>query len=245
MMRCDRLQLLLPLPERHGFDSRDFIAAASNRDALAWLEADWPDRRLALWGEEGCGKSHLLHIWAERHGGTVLSGPALTDAVMTDAGALPASGCVALDDADLVGPDEVLLHLLNTARDRALSLLLSGRSPPARWPARLPDLSSRLRAITAVEIGVPDDALLSALLMRLLAERQLYVPPSIQAWLLARLPRSPSVLRSVVARLDRESLVTGRAITRPLAMDVLRSAGLITDDPAGEDSKTDGEPAWG
>ncbi|HQT77578.1 MAG: hypothetical protein B7Z80_09705 [Rhodospirillales bacterium 20-64-7] len=245
MMRCDRLQLPLPLPERHGFDARDFIAAASNQEALAWLDANWPDRRLALWGAEGCGKSHLLHIWAERHGGTVLSGPALTDAVVTDPGALPASGFVALDDADLIRPDEVLLHLLNTARDRGLCLLLSGRTPPARWPVHLPDLSSRLRAITAVEIGAPDDALLSALLVRLLAERQLYVAASLQAWLLARLPRLPSALRSVVARLDRESLITGRAITRPLAADVLRSAGLISDDPASEDSKTSADAAWG
>ena len=46
-----------------------------------------------------------------------------------------------------------LLHLLNTARDLARPVLLAGALPPARWPVRLPDLDSRLRAITAVEVG--------------------------------------------------------------------------------------------
>jgi chromosomal replication initiation ATPase DnaA len=235
-MRTERLQLLLPLPERHGFDPRDFVAAPSNQDALAWFDSDWPERRLAIWGPAGCGKSHLLHIWAGRHGGAVLSGPALTESALTDPDKLPPGGFVALDDADLVKPDEVLFHLLNTARDRGLYLLLSGPTPPARWRVHLPDLSSRLRAITAVEIRPPDEALLSALLMRLLAERQLSVPAPVQAWLLARLPRSAAALRSAVARLDRESLITGRAITRPLAADVLHSAGLIEDDTAPEDA---------
>ena len=38
--------------------------------ACAWLRrtADWPDRRLAIWGESGRGKTHLLHIWAAAHG---------------------------------------------------------------------------------------------------------------------------------------------------------------------------------
>jgi chromosomal replication initiation ATPase DnaA len=43
----------------------------------------------------------------------------------------------------------------------------------------------------------------------------------VQKWLLLRLPRSPAVLREAVARLDRESLVSGIAITRQLAARVL------------------------
>ena len=66
------------------------------------------------------------------------------------------NGALALDDADTVAAEPLLLHLLNTARDRGLRVLLAGRTPPSRWPVRLPDLSSRLRAITAVEIRPPE-----------------------------------------------------------------------------------------
>lgn len=220
-MSPEHLQLLLPFPHAPGYDSRDFLPAASNQEALAWLDTDWPERRLALWGPAGCGKSHLLHIWAERAGAQMLMGQTLRDL-----DAMPESGALALDDADTVGSEPLLLHLLNTARDRGLRVLLSGRTAPSRWPIRLPDLSSRLRAITPVEIRPPSDDLLATLLVHLLSDRQLSVAQPVQDWLLTRLPRSPAVLRHAVARLDRESLAFGKAITRSLAMRVLVDDGF-------------------
>lgn len=219
-MSHERLQLALPFQHRPGYDSLDFLPAESNEEALTWLAGPqhgaWPDRRLALFGPSGCGKSHLLHIWAGRTGATILTGPALTDL-----DGMPDQGALALDDADTVTNDALLFHLLNTARDRGLSLLLSSRAAPSRWPVRLPDLISRLRAMTAVEIRPPGDDLLMALFMRLLADRQLAVPRPVQDWLLLRLPRSAAALREAVARLDRASLASGSAITRNLAAKVL------------------------
>jgi chromosomal replication initiation ATPase DnaA len=217
-MSSSRLQLALPFRHEANYDPRDFLPAASNQAALVWLErtGEWPERRLALWGQAGCGKSHMLAMWAARTGAVRLAGQALGG--LDD---LPETGAVAVDDADAVESDTRLLHLLNTARDRRLFVLLSGQTPPARWPVRLADLVSRLRSITPVEIGPPDDDLLRALLMRLLADRQLAVPCQVQAWLLQRLPRSPAALRRAVAHLDRASLESGRAITLPLASRLL------------------------
>jgi chromosomal replication initiation ATPase DnaA len=217
----ERLQLPLPFKHEPRYDALDFLPASSNEEALAWFGTDWPERRLALFGPAGCGKSHLLHIWATRTGGTLLTGQTLTGQTLADLNGVPERGALALDDADTVMDEKLLFHLLNTARDRGLALLLSGRFAPSRWPVRLPDLSSRLRAITAVEIRQPSDDLLTALLMRLLADRQLAVTQAVQEWLLLRLPRSPSALREAVVRLDRASLASGSAITRSLAAKVL------------------------
>ena len=79
-------------------------------------------------------------------------GQTLSDQALQNLNLLPENGALALDDADIIVSEPLLLHLLNTARDRGLRILLAGRTPPSRWPTRLPDLSSRLRAITAVEI---------------------------------------------------------------------------------------------
>ena len=87
------------------------------------------------------------------------------------------------------------------------------RAPPSRWPVRLPDLASRLRAITAVEIGPPEDTLLRTLLARLLADRQLRLPEAVQEWLVLRLPRRAAALREAVGRLDAASLEQRRNIT--------------------------------
>jgi chromosomal replication initiation ATPase DnaA len=202
-------QLPLPLFRGPRFAAIDFREAPSNAAACAWLRrtADWPDRRLAIWGESGRGKTHLLHIWAARTGAVLWSGTGL--AALPE---LPTAG-IALDDADAVTDETALLHLLNTAGEAGLPILLASPAPPSRWPVRLPDLASRLRAITAVEIGSPEDTLLRTLLARLLAERQLRLPEAVQEWLVQRLPRRASALGDAVGRLDAASLEQRRNIT--------------------------------
>jgi chromosomal replication initiation ATPase DnaA len=215
-------QLPLPFPHQPAYAAADFLEAPSNEAALAWLgrTADWPDHRLALWGEPGCGKTHMLRLWAGRRGAALMVGPALQGLTT-----LPEGGGIALDDADATADERTLLHLLNAAREARLPVLLAARTPPARWPVRLPDLDSRLRAVTAVEIMPPEESLLRALLLRLLADRQLAVTASLQAWLLLRLPRSPAALREAVARLDQAGLAAGGAVTRPIAAGVVAAMG--------------------
>lgn len=214
-------QLALPFEHQPDYAAEDFLHAACNEEALAWLArpADWPNHRLALWGGEGVGKTHLLHIWAERQGAALLAGPLLR-------GLIPpfAAAGLALDDADAA--DEVaLFHLVNTMAEARRPLLLAGRAAPARWPVRLADLASRLRATTAVRIAPADDGLLRALLAHLFADRQLAVPEPLQDWLLARLPRSQGAMREAVARLDRAALAAG-GLTRPIAARVLADMAL-------------------
>ena len=196
----------------------DFLAAPSNEAARRWLcdTAAWPLRRLALSGATGAGKTHLLQCWAERHDAMLLDGACLR-------GMVHGSAAIAIDDADLAPVSEALLHLLNDAAERQYPVLLAGRLPASRWPVVLPDLRSRLRATVSVELGQPDDALLRALLARLLAERQLAVSAAVQDWLLLRLPRNGADLREAAARLDRAALAAGRGVSRSLAAEIVRS----------------------
>ena len=214
--------MALPFPHAPHYRAEEFLAAESNAEALEWLRhtAAWPGARLVLWGPEGCGKTHLLHLWAARHRAKMLAGPLLA-APRPDL--RPPTEPLAVDDAD-AAPERPLLHLLNAAGEAGLPVLLAGRAAPARWNAALPDLASRLRATTAVQIGPAEDALLRGLLARLLAERQLAVAEPLQDWLRLRLPRSQGAIREAVARLDRVTLASGGPVTRALAQAV--AAGL-------------------
>ncbi len=211
-------QLALPLSARWFFSQAGFVPGEANEAARAWLAdpATWPLHRLAIHGPAGAGKTHLLHAFAEQQGGVLIPGEAVRTLVD-----LPDAGAIAVDDADSAPEAEPLLHLLNAAAEARLPVLLAGRLPPAQWNVRLPDLASRLRATAAVELGLPDDALLEALLARLIAERQLRVESSVQSWLLARLPRNGAALREAACRLDRASLAEGKRVSRALAAQVV------------------------
>jgi chromosomal replication initiation ATPase DnaA len=226
-------QLALPLPIAASFDAHDVITDASNEAAQNWLgrPAAWPLGRLALFGEAGLGKTHLARATAARFGWRWLDGMGLR-------GLPPAApqGNV-IDDADCAADEATLLHVINLCAERGETLLLIGREAPARWPVRLPDLASRLRATQSVGIGAASDAMLSALLSKFFADRQLRVEPDVQAWLLTRLPRDAASLAEAVARLDRAALGMGGRITRPLAR--LALDGWLTEQGICEVSETE------
>ena len=205
--------------------SPELLPHAGQDEALAWLERprEWAFERLVLWGPAGCGKTHLLRDWAGRHGAMVLR-----DAPR---GLWP-DRPVALDGIE--GVDEAgLFHLLNAAAETRRPVLLTARQAPARLPIGLPDLASRLRASAAVGIGPAPDGFLRLLLARLLAERQLRVPASVQDYVLLRLERSPAAVVDAAATLDRAVLARQRPITRALAAEALglRDSGAVRDNP--------------
>ncbi len=222
-------QLAFPFPQPDFYAPEDFLRTGATEEAWTWLEkpAAWPSLRLALHGEAGTGKTHLLHVFARRWNAVLVPGEALRHF-----DGIEPQSAIAIDDAEAMPEPEALLHLLNAAAEQQIPVLLASRSPPAQWRKTLPDLDSRLRAITAVGLGLPDEDLLRALFARLVADRQLRVEEAVQDYLLTRLPRSGAALREAAARLDHASLAAGRRVTRRIAADTL--AGMALDDPADE-----------
>ena len=214
-------QLPLMIPSGPTYREASFVAALSNKTARTWLERTeiWPDRRLALWGESGRGKTHLLRIWAHRTGADVIDGSSLVG--FPEMRPLVSA---AIDNADRANP-VALLHLLNWSLDLGQPVLLAGRAPPAHWFSSLPDLDSRLKAITAAEIEAPDDELLRRLLLHWLSDRRLVADEALHDWLLLRLPRTPEVLLAAVAQLDRDALTSRkRTVTPRMVRDALAAA---------------------
>jgi DnaA regulatory inactivator Hda len=226
-----RRQMALDLALQPQFARADFLVADANTAALAAIER-FPETAgatrgvaLALVGPEGSGKTHLAHIWQERVGAAFLAVDDLVAAVERQAAAdRPAK--MVLDDAQAIAGDaaaeRALFHLINLNREQGGALLLAAREAPARWGVKLPDLASRLAALPTATIGAPDDALLSAVLVKLFADRQVAVGEEVIGFLLGRMERSLSAARSIVAQLDALALEGKRAITVPLAAQVMQ-----------------------
>lgn len=209
----------LPLAPRYGRE--DFLVSPSNAGAWAVFESwpNWPDRVSLLLGPVGSGKSHLSTIWATRAGARIV---AASELPTLDLPAL-ATGPLVLEDADRAPVAESeMFHLLNLMRERGEYLAITARQWPDAWGLRTRDLLSRLRLAPAIEIGEPDDALVRSVLVKLFIDRQLTVDSSVIEYLALRIERSLDAARSVVETLDREGLSQGRAVTRPMAADVLR-----------------------
>jgi DnaA regulatory inactivator Hda len=218
-------QLVLELPSRPALGREAFFVSPANAEALALVERwpDWPERRLALAGPAGSGKTHLAHVWAARAGARMLGAE---DLPALRLGELPGHAAVAVEDADRIAgmpaAEEALFHLCNRLSLGGGSLLLTGREPPARWGLALPDLESRLRAAPVARLHTPDDRLLAAVLVKLFADRQLAVAPGLVGYLVSRLERRLAAAEAIVTRLDRAALARQRPITVRLAAEAMR-----------------------
>ena len=217
-------QLPLNLEQSPAHGSEDFLVADCNREAVQWLERnDWPARTLVLYGPAAAGKTHLAEVWRARHDGLRLTVEDLRIDLLAQR--LGNAQAVTLDDAQHVAGDSVqergLLHLYNLLAGLRGRLLLTGSEPPSGWGVVLPDLRSRLLASAVVEIGLPDDGLLSSLLVKLFSDRQLTVGVGVVEYLVGRIERSFDSARRVVAALDAASLSQRRGVSISLARKVL------------------------
>lgn len=214
-------QLALDLAAEPRFGAEDFLVSPSNEAAYAMIERwpDWPSPSLILIGPPGAGKSHLAAIWAERAHARVVSGASLA---LADLPALAAAGAVLVEDADRSRPPEAaLFHLINLLKETCGALVATAASPPDAWGLTTPDLLSRLRLAPSVAIEPPDDALMRAVLVKLLVDRQLVVDTALVEHVALRLERSLDAARRFVARLDDEALARGQRVSRAIAADVL------------------------
>lgn len=215
-------QLVFELGHRPASGREDFLVASPNEAAVALIDSwpDWPDRIIALSGPEGSGKTHLAEVWKSASGAVAVEPAQLSAA---DIPVLVSKGALILEDLSELDPagERALFHLINLVRAEGASLLITSREPVARLPLKLPDLVSRLRALPAAELGAPDDALLSGILVKLFEDRQLRVTPQVVSYLASRIERSVAAARKTVAELDRTSLSGKRPITVPLAAEIL------------------------
>lgn len=201
----------------------DLLVSERLNAAVSIIDAwpHWPSPVVILAGPVGSGKSHLAAIWQTRSQAADIHPKSGSGAA-----SLAAAGPVLFEDADRRGFDDAeLFHIINSVRENGHSLLMTSRLWPMSWPVTLPDLRSRLKAATVVEIGEPDEELLAQVIVKLFADRQLYIDDKLVGYIVNRMERSLGSAQTIVERLDRLALGRGTRITRQLAAEVLNEVG--------------------
>ena len=241
-------QLPLDLPHRASLARDDLIVTDANRLAVAAVDSfpDWPHPVLLIVGPPGSGKSHLAAAWQEMTGAVRFSGGEASNAVRSGR-----PFAVVIDDIDRGGASEAgRFGIVNAARLGGGFVLATARVKPAAMTLALPDLRSRLQAATLSQIGRPDDALLTGVLAKLFADRQIAIDPKLMLFIARRMERSLDAASRLVAAIDREALASKDRVSRHLVQRVLArpELGDGVDRPAGtgeedERSVDDDRPA--
>lgn len=218
-----QLALELASPPAPTFDN---FVTGDNAEAVAALRAlvrgEPGERFIYLWGGPGSGRSHLLRAVLRQSGDT---GRRVR---LYAAGETP----VVDDAAEVVGVDDVqrldeqaqinLFNIFNKLKDASGVLVVTGDVPPARLALRV-DLLTRLAWGLVYEVHALSEDDRRAAVLEYAAARGFILPTEVAEYLLARVPRDLSSLRALVDTLDRVSLEQKRAVTVPLAREVLQA----------------------
>ncbi|WP_182085721.1 hypothetical protein [Aureimonas sp. ME7] len=214
-------QIPLDLPANSSLTRDDLVVGAANSLAVDAVDAwpAWPHPVVVIVGPPGSGKTHLAAAWSETSGAVDWTGDLPDETPFA----------VRVEDIDRAPYDEsALFALVNAARLGGGSVLLTSRTPPSALDIKLPDLRSRVRAATVVELQVPDEDLLFGVIVKLAADRQIGIDPKMIAYALARMERSFQAASEFVARVDREALATKEKIGRPLVQRILAEMEVET-----------------
>lgn len=197
-------QIALPLAWPVADAEEDFLISDANRAAFDHLKrwSVWPVMATLLTGPRKSGRSLLGRIFVRKTGGRLFDNVEAHD-------------------------EEALFHAWNQAQETRKPLLLIADAPPPFWQVALPDLRSRLAATPQIEIGAPDDQLIGDLIVKLLGDRGIALPPELPAFLVPRIERSYIAIQQVVEALDRAALSHHRRMTVAMAKRALAESGMM------------------
>ncbi|ASQ44840.1 DnaA regulatory inactivator Hda [Legionella clemsonensis] len=187
------------------------------------------ERLLTLWGNSGCGKSHLLQACCQAlNGQTTIYLPLQ---ILKEWGPESIEGVdkhnyVAIDDIDLIAGDaaweEALFHLYNKVRDNEdTTLIISSGQPLTAIKINLPDLRSRLSWGLVMQLHELNDELKIKTLQLHAQQRGFKLPVSVGQFLLNRCGRNMHDLQITLHQLDEASLAAQRKITIPFVKSIL------------------------
>lgn len=195
----------------------DNFVPGGNGEAVAaltaWLAGALHDTAFCLYGEAGCGKSHLLQA----------SGFVYVDAASNPALAgIQASEPLAVDNVDALNAEGqvALFALFNQLKLADSRLLTTAAQPPAHLALR-EDLRTRLGSGLIYRLQVLSDEDKAAAVSGLAKERALKLAPEIITYLLRHVSRDMRTLAMLVVALDEYSLEQKRPVTLPLLRDML------------------------
>lgn len=221
-------QLPLGIGIRPSVDFASFISGR-NGEAVSRLRTPL-DPFVYLWGESGCGKSHLLqaacsqaHAEGRQPAYLPLKSEHEIDPAMLDG--LEGFALVCLDDLERIAGnaewERAIFNLFNLLRESGAQLLVAADRPPAKLPLDLPDLASRLTWGPCYHLLPLDDEGRLELLLASAERRGMSMSVETASFLLQRIPRDIHFLSLLMDRLDSASLAAQRRLTIPFVREIL------------------------
>ena len=214
-------QLILDFPTTKNYLKEDFYVSPSNDEAFKTIESwpKWLKRAVNIYGPSGSGKSHLVSIFANKTISLTIKYSELSETIFER---FKSKEVLIIEDFVNRDKEELLYSLYDNVEKFNKYLLFTSKNPINSMKFLLPDLQSRISSCNIVEIKLPDDNLIEAILSKNLSDKQITLDKKYMKYTIKRIDRSYENLSKFIYILDKFTLKSGKSITFKVIKEVLK-----------------------
>ena len=213
-------QLILDLRTIPSMGREDYYVSKSNEEAVKWIDKwpEWLTFGFVVVGPSGAGKSHLANVLKYFSRGILIKNSDIRDTNIME---LSDNSCLILEDIDTNLSEINLLHLFNFLLENNSKIMITSKIPIKKLNISLADLRSRLSSLPQVNLGLPDDKLISRVIIKQFTDKGVKVDMEVVNYLLKRVDRSFSSINNIVSTVNMASIQSSRKITVPFVRKLL------------------------
>ena len=214
-------QLILDLRSIPSMGRADYFVSKSNNEIVSWLDK-WPKWLifgLFLSGPSGSGKTHIANLLKQSSNGIVINNADIKKRNIIN---LIDYDCVIIEDVDYALSENSLLHLFNFLQENNSKIMLTSKISINKLNLKLPDLKSRLLSLSQVNIGWPDDHLLSRVIIKQFLDKGVKIDIEVVEYLIKRMDRSFKSIENLVTNINYKAMEKSKKITVPFVRELLK-----------------------
>ena len=214
-------QLLINFNLKKDYDEQDFYVSSSNKYAFNIINGwpKWLKRTVNLYGEQYSGKSHLSKIFETKTTCLNIESINFTNEILLK---FKTKQALIIENFNFNIPEKLLYSLINIVEQENKYLLITSLKPINKFDFKLKDLNSRINNCLFVEIGVPDDELIYALIVKNFSDRQINIDKKIIEYIIKRINRSYKDIFLFIYKVDQLSLQKGKPINLSIIKKILK-----------------------
>ena len=226
------LQLPLQFEFKPDYTFNSFFAA-KNQEIVSHLQRSIDgggESQIVIWGNQGEGKSHLLHAccqFARQQQQSAFYLPLAADdhASPKILEGLENVMLVCLDNIDRIcGHDaweNALFNFYNRQRDNNHKLILASQMAPDALPIKLPDLKTRLSWGLTLKLQQLDDHEKVTVMIIKAKQQGLEISPQVGQFLLNHYARDLPSIWKILDKIDHATLAAKRKLTIPFVKQIM------------------------
>ena len=225
-MDCQKIvtmdQLTLKFPFSKKYYEQDYYVSSNNFSAYKLIDGwpNWPGKWLNIFGESGCGKTHLSKILEQKIKKTkLIEAKNINDKLISN---LNSFECLIIDNFDNNINENLFYSVLNQSKQLDIFVLINSKNSIKKNQFNLNDLKSRISSFVFIGIELPTDDLLKVIITKVLSDKQIKISAKLIDFIINNVERSYKKMFKFLKELDELSLSTGKSININLIKKVLK-----------------------